>query len=126
MKNRVLLSAIILAGCAGGPPPPAWQANAKHSLDSFQQAYLRGDARVAEIEFDRARAELAGTGNPALVARAELIRCAARTASLEFDDCPGFEKLRAEVEASLRKVSALIDEINRKWPFERDTKIKLP
>ena len=34
--------------------------------------------------------------------------------------------LRAEVEASLRKVSALIDEINRKWPFERDTKIKLP
>jgi phospholipid/cholesterol/gamma-HCH transport system substrate-binding protein len=35
-------------------------------------------------------------------------------------------QLRAEVEASLRKVSALIDEINRKWPFERDTKIKLP
>jgi len=34
--------------------------------------------------------------------------------------------LRAEVEASLRKVAALIDEINRKWPFERDTKIKLP
>lgn len=34
--------------------------------------------------------------------------------------------LRAEVDASLRKVTALIDEINRKWPFERDTKIKLP
>ena len=34
--------------------------------------------------------------------------------------------LRAEVEASLRKVTALIDEINRKWPFERDTKVKLP
>ncbi|HUN68107.1 MAG TPA: MlaD family protein [Burkholderiales bacterium] len=34
--------------------------------------------------------------------------------------------LRAEVEASLRKVAALIDELNRKWPFERDTKIKLP
>jgi phospholipid/cholesterol/gamma-HCH transport system substrate-binding protein len=34
--------------------------------------------------------------------------------------------LRAEVEASLRKVAALIDEINRKWPFERDTRIKLP
>ena len=32
----------------------------------------------------------------------------------------------AEVEASLRKVAALIDEINRKWPFERDTKMKLP
>jgi len=34
--------------------------------------------------------------------------------------------LRAEVEASLRKVAALIDEIDRKWPFERDTRIKLP
>ena len=34
--------------------------------------------------------------------------------------------LRAEVEASLRRVSGLIDEINRKWPFERDTKLKLP
>jgi len=31
-----------------------------------------------------------------------------------------------EVEASLRKVTSLIEEINRKWPFERDTKIKLP
>jgi phospholipid/cholesterol/gamma-HCH transport system substrate-binding protein len=34
--------------------------------------------------------------------------------------------LRAEVDASLRKIAALIDEINRKWPFARDTKIKLP
>ena len=34
--------------------------------------------------------------------------------------------LRAEVEASLRKVTSLVDEINRKWPFERDTKVKLP
>jgi phospholipid/cholesterol/gamma-HCH transport system substrate-binding protein len=34
--------------------------------------------------------------------------------------------LRAEVDASLRKVTSLIDEINRKWPFARDAKIKLP
>ena len=34
--------------------------------------------------------------------------------------------LRAEVDASLRKVSGLIDEINRKWPFERKTEIRLP
>jgi phospholipid/cholesterol/gamma-HCH transport system substrate-binding protein len=34
--------------------------------------------------------------------------------------------LRAEVDASLRKVTSLIEEINRKWPFERETKIKLP
>lgn len=34
--------------------------------------------------------------------------------------------LRAEVEKSLRKASQLVDEINRKWPFARDTEIKLP
>ena len=34
--------------------------------------------------------------------------------------------LRAEVEASLRKVAQLVDEINRKWPFARDTQLKLP
>jgi phospholipid/cholesterol/gamma-HCH transport system substrate-binding protein len=34
--------------------------------------------------------------------------------------------LRGEVDASLRKVNRLVDEINRKWPFARDTEIKLP
>ncbi|HUP07391.1 MAG TPA: mammalian cell entry protein [Caldimonas sp.] len=34
--------------------------------------------------------------------------------------------LRAEVDASLRKVEALIDQVNRKWPFARDTEVKLP
>lgn len=34
--------------------------------------------------------------------------------------------LRAEVDASLRKINQLTDEINRKWPFARDTEIKLP
>lgn len=34
--------------------------------------------------------------------------------------------LRADVESSLRKIDGLIDEINRKWPFARDTEIKLP
>ncbi|WP_418318610.1 MlaD family protein [Piscinibacter sakaiensis] len=35
-------------------------------------------------------------------------------------------KLRGEVEASLRKVERLVDEVNRKWPFKRETKIELP
>jgi len=34
--------------------------------------------------------------------------------------------LRAEVESSLRKVDSLVGEINRKWPFARDTELKLP
>lgn len=34
--------------------------------------------------------------------------------------------LRAEVEANLRKIEGLVNEINRKWPFARDTEVKLP
>jgi phospholipid/cholesterol/gamma-HCH transport system substrate-binding protein len=34
--------------------------------------------------------------------------------------------LRAEIEVSLRKVEYLVDEVNRKWPFARDTGLKLP
>lgn len=34
--------------------------------------------------------------------------------------------LRGDVESSLRKVDSLINDINRKWPFARDTEIKLP
>lgn len=34
--------------------------------------------------------------------------------------------LRAEVDASLRKVNQLVDDINRKWPFAREKEIKLP
>jgi phospholipid/cholesterol/gamma-HCH transport system substrate-binding protein len=34
--------------------------------------------------------------------------------------------LRAEIDRDLRKISGLIDEINRKWPFERKTDIRLP
>ena len=34
--------------------------------------------------------------------------------------------LRTEVEKSLRKATQLVDEINRKWPFARDSEIKLP
>lgn len=34
--------------------------------------------------------------------------------------------LRKQVEASLRKVQHLVNEINSKWPLPRDTKLKLP
>jgi phospholipid/cholesterol/gamma-HCH transport system substrate-binding protein len=34
--------------------------------------------------------------------------------------------LRADVETSLRKINGLVNEINRKWPFARNTEIQLP
>jgi len=63
-------------------------------MASFQRAYLTGDAARAETEFVAARKALGATGRIDLVARAELVRCATRSASLEFDDCPGFLALK--------------------------------
>jgi phospholipid/cholesterol/gamma-HCH transport system substrate-binding protein len=34
--------------------------------------------------------------------------------------------LRTEVDASLRKINSMVDEINRKWPLARDREIRLP
>lgn len=34
--------------------------------------------------------------------------------------------LRGDVEANLQKIEGMINELNRKWPFARDTQVKLP
>jgi hypothetical protein len=94
-----LLLLVSLAGCAGGPPPPDWQLNSAGAMQRFRQHYLNGDTRLADDEFALAKAELARTGRGDLLARAELVRCAVRVASLEFDECSGFEALRAEAGA---------------------------
>ncbi|MGP1679783.1 MAG: MlaD family protein [Burkholderiales bacterium] len=56
----------------------------------------------------------------AVLAEAQAIGANTRAATVDL------AALRAEVEASLRKVAHLVDEINRKWPFARDTELKLP
>lgn len=102
IKLPVLLFALLLTGCASGPPPPDWQMNAKASLERATEAYLSGNSRVEAAEFARARAELARTGRADLLARAELTRCAARVASLEFDDCPAFATLAQDAQPAER------------------------
>lgn len=56
----------------------------------------------------------------ALLVDAQAISANARVAT---DD---LGSLRAEVETNLRKVESLVNDINRRWPFARDTEIKLP
>ncbi len=97
-----VLLTILLAGCASGPPPPDWQMNAKASLERATEAYLSGNTRVEVAEFARARTELARTGRADLLARAELTRCAAHVASLEFDDCPAFAALAQDAQPAER------------------------
>lgn len=95
IRNSLAI-ALVAAGCSSAPPPPEWQGNAAGSLQVFQQRYLAGDTKGAEDAFAFARSELAATGRADLVARAELIRCAAQIASLVFERCEGFEALRAD------------------------------
>lgn len=96
MRFWVFLSMVLLSACAGGPAPPDWQLNSYAAMNAYQQHYLKGDTRSSDAEFARLRGELSATGRASLVARAELVRCALHTASLEFDDCPSFEALRAD------------------------------
>jgi hypothetical protein len=108
MRALPVAALLCLAACAGGPPAPEWKANAHGALESFEAAYLRGDSRIAEQDFARGRAALASTGRADLVARAELVRCAARVASLDFDDCPGYRALAADAAPAERAYAAYL------------------
>lgn len=99
MHRWLVAGALVLAGCASGPLAPDWQTDAKSALDRAIAAHVRGDARIAQIEFERARREVARTGRIDLAARVELARCAALVASLAFEPCEGFERLRADAAA---------------------------
>jgi hypothetical protein len=85
--------ALSLAACASKPVEPSWRSNAASSLESFSDAYLKGDSAIAATEFARARSEMSSTGRADLVAHAELLRCAVKTASLEVGECAGFAPL---------------------------------
>ena len=104
MKRALTLALVVvlLAGCGGKPRAPDWQMNAHDTLERYVKAYMAGNARIEAAEFERARNELESTGQPALVARAELTRCALRVASLVLEPCDGFERLRADSPAPER------------------------
>jgi len=42
------------------------------------------------------------------------------------DGTQDIAKLRAEIDDAVRKANALVNEINKKWPFARDPEVKLP
>lgn len=104
----VALLTLALAACGTRPKAPEWQENASDSLKRYTTAYLRGDARVAVAEFDRARKEVASTGDAGYVARVELTRCAVQLASLVLDNCNGFEAVRADAPAAERAYASYL------------------
>ncbi len=92
----VLVAQTVLGGCASGPKPADWQLSAKGAMDRAVAAYLEGNNRVQAAELSQAKSEIASTGRIDLMARAELLACASRVASLVFEPCAGFEKLRQD------------------------------
>ena len=102
MKMLWAIVAIGLAGCASSPVPPDWKLNAHGALKNSVTAYLVGNSKLAAVEFSRVRAEIASTGRTDLLARAELVRCAAQVASLEFNNCESFQALAKDAAAEER------------------------
>lgn len=69
---------------------------------------LLGEARASLKKMDAVLAEAQAVG--------------ANTRRATADLAP----LRSEIESNLRHLEQLLNDINRKWPFSRDTEIKLP
>ncbi len=97
-----VLTVLSLVACSSGPKTPDWQMEAKTAMDRAIAAYLEGNSRVEAQEFARARSELSSTGRSDLMARAELLRCASRVASLVLEPCAAFEPLRPDAPAAER------------------------
>ena len=107
-KLPACLLALMLAGCASKPVEPSWRTNAAGSLGSFTDEYLKRNSAVAATDFARARSEMASTGRADLVAHAELVRCAVKTASLDVGGCDGFAPLAQEANPAERAYAAYL------------------
>jgi hypothetical protein len=108
-RHSLALALALVAGCSSAPVPLDWQQNSFDALQSFQRLYLAGDSAAADGAFNSARAELTATGRADLVARAELVRCAAQVASLVFESCKGFDALRQDAGAEERAYATYLE-----------------
>ena len=94
----------------------------KQVFGAGQDAGLVPEVRAAVVQLNALLADTRRslTKVDAVLAEAQAVGANAREATTDLG------LLRAEVESSLRKVDGLVNEINRKWPFARDTELKLP
>ena len=94
----------------------------KADAQVFGSAGVMPEARATVVELrgllGDARASLKKVDT--VLQEAQAVAANARVATTDLG------ALRSEVDASLRKVEQLINDVNRKWPFKRDTEVKLP
>jgi phospholipid/cholesterol/gamma-HCH transport system substrate-binding protein len=88
----------------------------------FGKQGLVDEAQVTVVQLNKVLGDAQTTlkNVDAVLAEAQAVGANARIATNDLGT------LRAEVEASLRKVTTLVDEVNRKWPFASNKEIKLP
>ncbi|WP_310566383.1 mammalian cell entry protein [Hydrogenophaga sp.] len=86
------------------------------------QGGLVNDTRATVQQLNALLADARGSLQKvdAVLVEAQAIAANTKEATTDLD------VLRGEVESSLRKVDGLVNEIHRKWPFKRETEIKLP
>lgn len=126
-----------MTGRQGSLPVLLGEAGARRVLDALERTnrlLAQADAKIMGLDgvLDETRAAVAelrhllGEARQSLqkvdatLAEAQRIAVNARMASEDLDG------LRAEVEASLRRIGGLVEEVNRKWPFARERELKLP
>jgi phospholipid/cholesterol/gamma-HCH transport system substrate-binding protein len=120
--NRLLDSLNGLSQKLGGT-----LATAEQALNRLDQRLLSPGGAMDEAQ--KTLAELHGT---IAEARASLRRVdgvladAQKISSNAAGATQDLGLLRAEVENNLRKIGSLVNEINRKWPFSRETETPLP
>jgi phospholipid/cholesterol/gamma-HCH transport system substrate-binding protein len=95
---------------------------AKADQQVFGAEGLMPEARAAIVQLNAALLEARESLKKidAILVDAQAIAGNARAASTDL------AALRAEIDANLRKVSGMIDEVNRRWPFAKPAEIKLP
>jgi len=96
---------------------------AKADQRVFGQAGVMDDAQAAVRQLDVVLKDASATLKKvdAVLVEAQAVGANTREATEDLS------ALRGEVDASLRKVNRLVEEINRKWPFARtNPEIKLP
>ena len=95
MKNFFTTAAVLLllAACGSQPPAPDWKLGAEAASRRATEAYLRGEQRVAELQWQKAREEVRSTADIPTAARLELMRCAAQVAGFDWSACSAYEAL---------------------------------
>ena len=89
-------------------------------VDETRKAAVEAQALLGDARDRLKRVDAILVNLEVVSADARVISGEAKTASIDL------ATLRAEVDDSVRKLGHLIDELNRKWPFARETDVKLP